>query len=133
MAVGAAVTAVFLLTNNVYSPNYDLWIVPFFVLLPFTRRHWWTFFVADLGIFTLVFGRFHGLWDLGTVRVALPAFVAIRAITLVWLIVVAIRPTSDEAASPTTAIDLANGENADEMPSLRSHHESPAGTGPNTS
>ena len=92
VAVGAAVTAIFLLTNKVYSPNYDLWIVPFFVLLPFTRRHWWTFCAADLGIFTLVFGRFHGLWDIGTVRVALPAFVAIRALTLLWIIVVSTRP-----------------------------------------
>ena len=122
IAVGAAVTAVFLLTNKVYSPNYDLWIVPFFVLLPFTRRHWWAFCAADLGVFTLVFGRFHGLWDIGTVRIVLPAFVAVRAITLVWLVVVSTRRAGHGTASPTTVIDLATGENAEEIPSLRSHH-----------
>ncbi len=100
IAVGAAVTAVFLLTNKVYSPNYDLWIVPFFVLLPFTRRHWWAFCAADLGIFTLVFGRFHGLWDVGIVRVMLPAFVAVRAVTLVWLIVVSMRRAEHSASHP---------------------------------
>ncbi len=95
IAVGAAVTAAFLLTNKVYSPNYDLWIVPFFVLLPLTPRLWWTFCAADLGVFTLVYGRFHGLWDIGTVRSALPAFVAVRAITLVWLILASTRGPDD--------------------------------------
>ena len=35
-AAGAAV-AILLLTNKVYSPTYDLWLVPFFVLLPIAR------------------------------------------------------------------------------------------------
>ncbi len=98
-AVAAAVTAAFMLTNKVYSPNYDLWIVPFFVLLPLTRRHWLTFCAADLAIYTLVFGRFHGLWDISTVETALPVFVAIRAVALVWLIRAAVRPDAAGARS----------------------------------
>jgi uncharacterized membrane protein len=92
LAIGAATTAAFLLTNKVYSPNYDLWIVPFFVLLPLARSHWLTFAAADIGIFTLVYGQFHGLWGHHVVRETLPLFVAVRALTLVLLIVVALRP-----------------------------------------
>ena len=91
VAIGAAVTAAFLLTNKVYSPNYDLWIVPFFVLLPIARSHWLTFCAADIGIFTLVYGLFHGLWDQHIVHEMLPLFVAVRAVTLVLLIVIAVR------------------------------------------
>lgn len=130
LAVAASVTAVFLLTNKIYSPNYDLWIVPFFVLLPLTRRHWWAFFVADLGIFTLVFGRFHGLWDVAIVRETLPAFVALRAITLVWLIIVATRHPETETTSPRTGIDLVGAENAGGIPSLHSDHHSRADSAP---
>ena len=85
VAVGAAVTAAFLLTNKVYSPNYDFWIVPFFVL---------------------VYGRFHGLWEVGTVRVMLPVFIVLRACSLGFLVVTALRSrgpaprTPDESVSP---------------------------------
>ena len=94
-AIGAATTAAFLLTNKVYSPNYDLWIVPFFVLLPIARSHWLTFCAADIGIFTLVYGQFHGLWSHHLVREVLPLFVVVRAWTLVLLVVVALRARRD--------------------------------------
>ena len=98
LAIGAATTAAFLLTNKVYSPNYDLWIVPFFVLIPLARSHWLTFGAADIGIFTLVYGQFHGLWGHHVVREMLPLFVAVRAWTLVLLVVVALRTQRDGGA-----------------------------------
>ena len=106
VAIGAATTAAFLLTNKVYSPNYDLWIVPFFVLLPFARSHWLTFCAADIGIFTLVYGEFHGLWNHDLVREMLPLFVAVRAWTLVLLIVVALRARSEGRRAVTDAPSL---------------------------
>jgi hypothetical protein len=90
IAIGAAVTAAFVLTNKVYSPNYDLWLVPFFVLLPVTRKHWLAFCAADIGIFALVYGHFHGLWSAHVVRGLLPPFVMLRAATLVLLIIYAL-------------------------------------------
>jgi uncharacterized membrane protein len=95
VAIGAATTAAFLLTNKVYSPNYDLWIVPFFVLLPLARSHWLAFCAADIGIFTLVYGQFHGLWSHHLVREMLPLFVVVRAGALVLLVVVALRARGD--------------------------------------
>lgn len=92
VAVAAAVTAAFLLTNKVYSPNYDLWIVPFFVLLPLTRRHWWTFCAADVAVFVLVYGWFHGFWSRTAVGHVLWLPVMVRAGALAWLIVVSMRP-----------------------------------------
>lgn len=77
--VGAAVIALFLLSNKIYSPTYDLWMVPFFVLLPIQRRTWITYCAADAGIFVLVFGHFHGLWSTTVVLWLLFPLVALRA------------------------------------------------------
>jgi putative flippase GtrA len=77
-AAGAAV-AVFLLTNKVYSPTYDLWLVAFFVLLPITRRVWLTFCVLDLAVYLTVFGYFHGITTRATVAAVLPWLVLARA------------------------------------------------------
>ena len=40
-----------------------------------------------------MYGRFHGLWDQHIVHEMLPLFVAVRAVTLVLLIVLALRRT----------------------------------------
>ena len=77
-AAGAAV-AVFLLTNKVYSPTYDLWLVAFFVLVPITRRVWLTFCVLDLAVYLTVFGYFHGITPRATVAAVLPWLVLARA------------------------------------------------------
>jgi len=61
------------------------------VLLPLARGHWLAFCAADIGIFTLVYGQFHGLWSHDLVMEMLPLFVAVRALTLALLIVVALR------------------------------------------
>jgi uncharacterized membrane protein len=56
-AIGGAavVTALFLLTNKVYSPQYDLWLVPFFVMLAVPWRDYAAFVLADAAVFTFVF------------------------------------------------------------------------------
>lgn len=89
--IGAAVIGVFLLTNQVYSPNYDLWLVPFFVLLPISRRSWVAFSACALGIFVVVFGYLHGQWSALTVERFLLPLVLVRAAVIVGVIHTALR------------------------------------------
>lgn len=91
VAIGGAMLGAFLLANKVYSPNYDLWIVPFFVLLPIARRVWIGFCATDLGIFVLVYGYLHGQWSVGVVEALLPALVILRALTIIAVILTAVR------------------------------------------
>jgi putative flippase GtrA len=86
VAASGAAVAVFLLTNKVYSPTYDLWLVAFFVLLPITRRVWITFCALDLGVYLTVFGYFHGVTTRATVLGVLPWLVLARAGVLVAVI-----------------------------------------------
>ena len=89
-AIGAAVVAVFMLSNKVYSPNYDVWLVPFFVLVPFSRRQWVAFCAADLAMYVVVFGRFHGLVDSSVTGNLVPVIVVIRAVVIGSMIVTAL-------------------------------------------
>ena len=89
-AIGAAVVAVFMLSNKVYSPNYDVWLVPFFVLVPFSRRQWVTFCAADLAMYVVVFGRFHGLVESSVTGNLVPVIVVVRAVVIGSMIVTAL-------------------------------------------
>ncbi len=85
-AVVAAGVAIFLISNKVYSPTYDLWLVPCFVLLPLSRRMWLAFCAADLGVFVTVYGFFHGFGSMQEVGVVLPLLVLARTVILVCVI-----------------------------------------------
>jgi hypothetical protein len=91
--IGAAATAIFLLTNKVYSPVYDLWLVPFFAALPIARRWWATFCFADLGVYIVVFGNTRLGIPGDIVRTSLACFVLIRAAAIVAVIATAVRDT----------------------------------------
>jgi hypothetical protein len=82
-AIGTAATIVFLLANKVYSPQYDLWLLPSFALLPLDRRLFVAFSATSLAMYLLVFG--HGFGLVG--RAALPSLIGVvvvaRAIVLV--------------------------------------------------
>jgi len=72
VAAAAAMVAVFVLTNKVYSPTYDLWLVPFFVMVPaLSRRLWVAFCAVDLAVYAVL--------------------VAVRAVILVTIVVQALR------------------------------------------
>ncbi len=92
VAASAAAVALLLLTNKVYSPTYDLWLVPFFVLLPIARRVWIGFCALDLAIYATVFGYFHGHVSHASVIAVLPWLVLARAVVLVMVIAAAVRP-----------------------------------------
>jgi uncharacterized membrane protein len=91
MEIAAAVFGVFLLANKVYSPNYDLWLVPFFALLPISRRVWIGYCASDLAIFVLVYGHFHGQWPSSTVLAVLPFLVVLRSVAIVAMVLTALR------------------------------------------
>lgn len=48
----------FLVTNQVFSVQYALWVVPFFVLLPVPWERLALFFVADAAVYRAIFGYF---------------------------------------------------------------------------
>lgn len=90
-AVAGAAVAVFLLTNKVFSPTYDLWLLVFFVLLPVSRRLWVAFCAVDAAVFATVYGHFH--WGVSghVVHLVLPALVAVRTCVLVVFVAEALR------------------------------------------
>ena len=112
--VAAAAIAIFLLANKVYSPTYDLWLVPFFVLLPIRRRIWLAFCAVDLAVYVFVFGYFHGLTSLAQVHAVLPFLVFGRAAILIGVIVGATRrPVFEQpnlVRAGMVAIDLPSAE-----------------------
>jgi len=56
-AAAAFVTGVVLVAGKVYQPQYDLWLVPFFVLLTVPSWNIVAFFVADATIFAMHIAR----------------------------------------------------------------------------
>ena len=104
MAIGGAVVGAFLLCNKVYSPNYDLWLLPFFVVLPVARRVFVGFIASTLGIFVLVFGFLHGAWSHGVVMSLLPGLVALRALTIVGVILTALRRPEPSAGAASLGL-----------------------------
>jgi uncharacterized membrane protein len=91
-AATAAAIALFLLTTKVYSPTYDLWLLPFFVLVPLSRRLWFTFCAVDLWVFVAVYGYLDGIGSAWMVRVALPLLVLARVAVLCRIVVFTTRP-----------------------------------------
>lgn len=89
---GLPLLVVFLLSNKVYSPQYGLWLLPWFALaLP---RLWpfIAFSIADVGVFVTRFtwfGRLQGA-D-GASQELFEAMVLLRAVVLVWCLVAWIR------------------------------------------
>jgi hypothetical protein len=57
----ALATIACLVTSKVYSPQYDLWIVPFFVLLPVRTKLVVNFYAASFAVFALTAGDDHVL------------------------------------------------------------------------
>ncbi len=95
--VAAAAVTLFVLCNKVYSPTYDVWLVAFFVLLPFSRRLWIAFCAVDLAVFLTVYGYFHGVNSFAFARAVLPWLVLARTIILVRMIFTATRSPAESS------------------------------------
>jgi len=100
IAASAAATAVFMLTNKIYSPQYDLWLVPVFVMLALPRRDYVWYVAADLAVFVIVFGTLghHFRWTT-TWAYTLLTFVVLRAA----VIAVVVRDAARAEAGGTPA------------------------------
>lgn len=54
-AVFGLATVTLLLWSRLYSPQYSLWLLPFFVLLPLRTRSFVLLTVADIGVFCTIY------------------------------------------------------------------------------
>ncbi len=100
VAIGAAATGIFLISNKVYSPNYDLWLVPWLALIPLARRWRVAFGCVSVAVFVVVFGYFHAGFSRWVPRDVLPFLVVGRAVTIVALIVAAVAVMDARRSEP---------------------------------
>jgi uncharacterized membrane protein len=98
----AASTAVFLLAGKIFSPTYDLWLVPFFVLLPLSRARWVTFCAVDLAIYVTTYGMLHGVVPRSAIAL-LATFVFARIAVIVMLLV---RALDAPAQAPSSSLGV---------------------------
>ena len=99
------VLAWFLVTNKVFSPQYDLWLLPLLALLLPRAAPFVAFVAADLAVFASEFaylGQRAGFGpDLGYWPLA--GAVTLRASVLVWIIVVSLRRPTPGPPAATSA------------------------------
>lgn len=83
--LGFPLLALFLVTNKVYSPQYSLWLLPWFALALPGLRHYIAFEIADVAVFVT---RFSWFGKYQTNPLASPgwfeAMVLVRAAVLLW-------------------------------------------------
>jgi uncharacterized membrane protein len=86
---GFPVLVIFLLTNKVYSPQYGLWLLPWFALALPSLRPFVLFELADVAVFVTRFSWFARYSHVGGLPIgAFETAVAIRALVLVWALLV---------------------------------------------
>ena len=88
LQVSAAMLATFLLWNKVHSPQYTLWLLPFFVLLRVNFLWWIAYAVADAAVYYGIFRWFFDQFQDGTAKDVLVFGVWARAALLLALIAV---------------------------------------------
>ncbi|MGI8775085.1 MAG: glycosyltransferase 87 family protein [Actinomycetota bacterium] len=100
-----ALLAVFLLWNKVHSPQYTLWLLPFFALLRVHVAWWVAYALADLAVYVGIFRWFHdmgihGMEELTWAKKLLIGGVWARAALLLALVVVFLLARPVEASEP---------------------------------
>jgi len=85
--LGFPILVVFFLTNKVYSPQYSLWILPWFALV-LPRVRWFLLYaIVDIGIYVTTFGWQQHLAQSGGLPLwPLHLFVVARAVVLVSML-----------------------------------------------
>jgi uncharacterized membrane protein len=97
----------FLLSNKVYSPQYGLWLLPFFALGAVDLRTFVAFEAADVAVFVIRFSYFGQVTGVGGLPFgAFEIAIAVRTLILVWSVVAWVRrPTVElpelEAFAPS--------------------------------
>jgi uncharacterized membrane protein len=83
-ALGFPLLIVFLLTNKVYSPQYDLWLLPWFALVFPSLRHFVAAQLASVAVFVTTFSQIGSTVGSSTVSLRLLELSVIaRAVALV--------------------------------------------------
>lgn len=95
-ALGAATIALFMLTNKVYSPNYDLWLAAFLPFVDWPDELRGAFGATSLLVWLAVFGHFRGFVPDPWGPRMLPIAVTARAVVVLAMAVVALRPRATE-------------------------------------
>lgn len=91
-SLGLPVLVLFLLSNKVYSPQYGLWLLPWFALALPTLGTFIVFSLSDVAVFVTRFswfGRMQGTW--GASQELFEAMLLLRAAVLIWCVVLWIR------------------------------------------
>ena len=104
---GFALLVAFLLTNKVYSPQYGLWLLPWFALALPNLRLFAAFEAADVAVFLTRFSWFGRYTEVGGLPIgALEVAVVVRAVVLVWCLVVWVRrpEVEDGRLAPAAAL-----------------------------
>jgi hypothetical protein len=90
--LGLPLTILFFLTNKVYSPQYSLWILPWFALALPNLRMFLAYESVDLGIYVTTFGWQQHLTGTGGLPLwPLHVFIVLRAAILIGMIVLLVR------------------------------------------
>ena len=95
----------FLLSNKVYSPQYGLWLLPFFALGAVDFRTFVAFEAADVAVFVTRFSYFGQVTGVGGLPFgAFEVAIAVRMLILAWSVVAWVhRPTVDLPEPETLA------------------------------
>jgi uncharacterized membrane protein len=103
---GFPMIAVFLLTNKVYSPQYGLWLLPWFALALPSLPLFAAFEVADVAVFITRFSWFARLSDLGGLPIGAfqVALVVRDAVLILCLVAWVLRSDDDRLALPEGAL-----------------------------
>jgi uncharacterized membrane protein len=117
--LGFPMLVLFLVTNKVYSPQFGLWLLPWFALALPRIRPWLAFQVADVLVFVTrfwFFGRLAGVF--GVSQGTFEAMVLVRAIVLAGCVVAWVRwhaePLEIEARSAAEPVPLADAPGSPE-------------------
>ena len=87
----------FLLSNKVYSPQYGLWLLPFFALGAADLPTFVVFEAADVAVFVTRFSYFGRLTGVGGLPFgAFEIAIAVRTLILIWCVVGWVRRSSVE-------------------------------------
>ena len=106
--LGFPILVLFLLTNKVYSPQFSLWLLPWFALALPKLRLFVAFEIADVAVFVTRFswfGTYVGIDD-GFAGLPLGAFqiaVVVRAVILVVCVIAWIRAEGGPVQAPDEA------------------------------
>ena len=103
-----ALTLVFLLSNKVFSPQYSLWLLPFFVLSPSPgtdagRRLFYAFELSNLAVLFCFWSQYEPAKQTQGLVYAFQFFTVIRHVLLLWILAKVMKGGLDTRHSPQNA------------------------------